>query len=304
MIENEKIKKITINEDKIKNYFFKRETEEYLKIKNPVSYLEATLSYFNGEFNSGASLPFSSLDDSWRLRLGEVTIWTGYSGHGKSMLLNYIILHLLKKYKCLISSFEMTPKSTLARFIRQSLGAENPTDSFIEEFLTKADGKLWLYDQLGSTNPNKVLSVIYYGAEQLKIEHFVVDSLMKCSINEDDYNGQKKFVDQLCIAARDLNIHIHLVVHSRKTIDEISHTPSKFDVMGSSNITNLADNVCSVFRNKKKEEQVTFENYNTEEIKKIPDAYLILTKQRHYEWEGKIPLWFEKKSLRYFEKPL
>jgi twinkle protein len=127
-----------------------------------------------------------------------------------------------------------------------------PTDSYIEEFLNRADNKLWIYDQLGSTNANKVLSVIYYGAEQLGIQHFVVDSLMKCSINEDDYNGQKKFVDQLCIAARDLNVHIHLIAHSRKTIDETTHTPSKFDVAGSATITNLADNCVSVYRNKKK----------------------------------------------------
>jgi twinkle protein len=299
MIKENTIKNVIIHEDKIKNYFFKRETEEYLKIKNPINYLSSTIDYFNGEIQNGSCLPFNSIQDLWRLRLGELTVWTGYSGHGKSMVLNYIILHLLKQQKCLIASFEMTPKSTLSRFIRQSLGSDNPTESFIEEFLTKVDGKLWLYDQLGSTNPNKVLSVIYYGAEQLGIKHFVIDSLMKCSINEDDYNSQKKFVDQLCIASRDLNIHIHLVVHSRKTIDEMNHTPSKFDVMGSSNITNLADNVCSIFRNKKKEEQISFENYKNDDIKKTPDAYLILTKQRHYEWEGKIPLWFETKSLRY-----
>jgi twinkle protein len=198
----------------------------------------------------------------------------------------------------------MTPKSTLARFIRQSLGSDMPTDSYIEDFLTKANEKLWLYDQLGSTNANKVLSVVYYGAEQLGVQHFVIDSLMKCSINEDDYNGQKKFLDQICIAARDLNIHIHLVAHSRKTIDEINHSPSKFDVMGSSNITNLADNCCTIFRNKKKEEDIAFGNLKDQDMNVVPDAYMNLTKQRHYEWEGRIPLWFDPKSLRYRDSPL
>ena len=300
----ETVNKLVINEDQVKNYFFRRESDEYLKIKSPSTYLEHTIRYFNGEIQSGATLPFNKTFDLWRLRLGEFTIWSGYSGHGKSMLLNYIILHLLKDYKCLIASFEMTPKATLARFIRQSLGSDMPTDSYIEEFLNRADNKLWIYDQLGSTNANKVLSVIYYGAEQLGIQHFVVDSLMKCSINEDDYNGQKKFCDQLAIAARDLNIHIHLVAHSRKTMDELNQAPSKFDVMGSSNITNLADNVCSVFRNKKKEEDIAFNNLSEDEIKITPDAYMNLTKQRHFEWEGRIPLWFEPKSLRYKDTPI
>ena len=301
---DKKVQELIINEDKIKNYFFTRESEEYLKIKSPITYLESTINYFNGEMQSGATLPFAKTHELWRLRPGEVTIWSGYSGHGKSMLLNYVTLHLLKNYKCLVASFEMTPKSTLARFIRQSLGSDAPTDSYIEDFLTKANEKLWLYDQLGSTNANKVLSVVYYGAEQLGVQHFVIDSLMKCSINEDDYNGQKKFLDQICIAARDLNIHIHLVAHSRKTIDEINHSPSKFDVMGSSNITNLADNCCTIFRNKKKEEDIAFGNLKDQDINVVPDAYMNLTKQRHYEWEGRIPLWFDPKSLRYRDSPL
>jgi twinkle protein len=220
------------------------------------------------------------------------------------MLLSYITLKLFENYKTMICSFEMSCKSTLARYIRQSVGTNEPTESAITNFCNTNAGKLFLYDQLGSTNPTAVLSVIYYGAEQMGIQHFVVDSLMKCSINEDDYNGQKKFVDQLCIAARDLNIHIHLVAHSRKTIDETSHTPGKFDVAGSATITNLADNCVSVYRNKRKEKDILEGKIEEGQIKLIPDAYMSINKQRHFEWEGSIPLWFEPKSLRYRDKPI
>ena len=43
MIKENTIKNVIIHEDKIKNYFFKRETEEYLKIKNPINYLSSTI---------------------------------------------------------------------------------------------------------------------------------------------------------------------------------------------------------------------------------------------------------------------
>jgi len=299
----EKVQSLVVNEDKIKNYFFVRDSDEYRKIKSPDLFIDDTIKYFTGEIQSGAYLPFDKAEN-FRLRLGETTIWSGYSGHGKSMLLSYITLKLIENYKTMICSFEMSCRSTLARYIRQSVGTNEPTDSAITEFCNSVVGQLFLYDQLGSTNPIAVLSVIYYGAEQLGIQHFVVDSLMKCSINEDDYNGQKKFVDQLCIAARDLNIHIHLICHSRKTIDETTHTPSKFDVAGSATITNLADNCVSIYRNKKKEKDILDGKLSEVDAKLVPDGFMAVNKQRHFEWEGSIPLWFQPKSLRYRDKPI
>ena len=57
-------------------------------------------------------------------------------------------------------------------------------------------------------------------------------------------------------------------------------------------------------RDKKKEEDIAFNNLSEDEIKITPDAYMNLTKQRHFEWEGRVPLWFEPKSLRYKDTPI
>ena len=80
--------------------------------------------------------------------------------------------------------------------------------------------------------------------KELKIQHVVIDSLMKCGIMDDDYNGQKQFVDCLCWAAKTYGGHIHLIHHIRKTRSE-EEIPDKFDVMGASALTNLVDNVFS-----------------------------------------------------------
>jgi twinkle protein len=45
---------------------------------------------------------------------------------------------------------------------------------------------------------------------------------------------------------------VHLVMHSRKKEDEFA-PPGKFDAKGTGTITDLADNVMTVWRNKKKE---------------------------------------------------
>jgi hypothetical protein len=39
---------------------------------------------------------------------------------------------------------------------------------------------------------------------------------MKCVAGEDDYNGQKTFVDELTAIARDYGMHIHLVHHIKQ----------------------------------------------------------------------------------------
>ena len=39
----EKVKELMINEDKIKNYFFVRDSEEYRKIKSPDLFIDDTI---------------------------------------------------------------------------------------------------------------------------------------------------------------------------------------------------------------------------------------------------------------------
>ena len=138
----EKLQSLVVNEDKIKNYFFVRDSDEYRKIKSPDLFIDDTIKYFTGEIQSGAYLPFDKAEN-FRLRLGETSIWSGYSGHGKSMLLSYITLKLIENYKTMICSFEMSCRSTLARYIRQSVGTSEPTNEAITDFCNSVVGKLF-----------------------------------------------------------------------------------------------------------------------------------------------------------------
>ena len=66
--------------------------------------------------------------------MGEISVVTGYSGHGKSAWLNQCILGLLKKEKTMIASFEMLPKATLGRMCQQT-GEALPSLTYIKDFL-------------------------------------------------------------------------------------------------------------------------------------------------------------------------
>jgi len=113
---------------------------------------------------------------------------------------------------------------------------------------------------------------------------------------EDDYNGQKYLVDELCAIAKDHDIHIHLVHHIKKLASE-EQTPGKFDAKGSGAITDQVDNMLIHWRNKSKEiaRQTEPAKYNAAD----PDALLICTKQRNGEWEGRIQLWFDERTNQF-----
>lgn len=290
---------ILVTDKEIEGYMKSRDTGEHLKIKRPSEYLDDVEKYFSEDLTGGLELPFKKTVDDFKIRMGEVTLVTGYSGHGKSAFLNQCMLGLMKQEKTMIASFEMLPKATLGRMTQQT-GEAMPNYEYIKDFLSKLEHNLYLYDPEGETTSEKVLEVIYYCAEKLGVKLIVVDSLMKCSIAEDDLNKQKAFANKLAVAARDLNVHIFIVAHSRKTANEHDNA-SKFDVAGSANLTNLVDNVISVHRNKKREEEVLNGSLDTEIMNQPPSAVYLL-KQRHGRGiETKWGFGFKPETFQYTE---
>lgn len=270
--------------------------DEGAHIKSASDYRQEVIDRFYGDDQViGSRLPWGKAEHLIQFRPGEVTLWLGINGHGKSLLLGQLLTGFMAQGdKAVICSFEMKPAATLQRMVRQASHGPEPTIDFINKFHDWTDDKLWLYDQQGTVKAERVLSVCRYFADKLKGQHVVIDSLMKCGIGEDDYNRQKWFIDELTSLSRDKGIHIHLVHHSRKQGDE-SQAPGKMDAKGSGAITDQVDNCISVWRNKKKENDVAAGKGD----EAMFDAMMIVDKQRHGEWEGKILLWFDKASTQY-----
>jgi twinkle protein len=162
-------------------------------------------------------------------------------------------------------------------------------------------GHLWLFDVRGTAKAKRILEVFEYARKRYGITQFVIDSLAKCGFAEDDYNGQKNFVDQITDFVRDHNCHIHLVAHGRKTENE-APAPGTLDVKGTGAITDMVDNVLSVWRNKPKEAELQKSDKAPASVHEKPDAMIEVCKQRNGEWEGKILLWFDRPSQQYLEK--
>jgi len=140
-----------------------------------------------------------------------------------------------------------------------------------------------------------------YARKRYGVTHFVIDSLAKCGIAEDDYKGQKDFVDNLCDFAMENNIHIHLVVHIRKGRDELT-MPDKFDIKGTGALTDMASNVFVVWRNKIKERILSNQDHKDyQKALVMPDCILHCVKNRETGEEPTIRLWFDKGTCQFLE---
>ncbi len=257
----------------------------------------------HGEQITGAKLPWAKTHDLLRFRAGEVTLWQGINGHGKSELLGQACIGFAcQDERVCIASFEMKPQATLKRMLRQTAMNSHPSVQAVDRLINWSRDRLWLYDQQGTVKPAMLYAVARYCADRLKVRHLVIDSLMKCVRGEDDYNGQKDFVDMLCTLARDLGMHIHLVHHAKKGEDE-DKVPGKFSAKGSGAIVDQVDQMLTVWRNKRKERTAEAELRVAGEVSadtlELPDAMLICDKNRHGEWEGRINLWRHADSLQF-----
>jgi len=300
----EVIDKLTVSQSTVQEFYNEGYGHAEFKVKSSDTFTSDLVRYFGEEIHSGKSLGWIKTEDKFRVRMGEISCLTGVSGHGKSLWISQVVLAMMKQNtKCLIASMEMKPVLTLSRMLINTLGSSEPTDEYIKTWTDRAKDKLFIYDQLGTTTSTDMFATLYYGKHVLGCEVFVIDSLMKMSdISEESLEKQKLFVDKLAVISRDLNIHIFLVAHTRKMKDE-SEIPDATNIMGSSHIRNLVDNIIMVWRNRAREKLVEEGKTSEEELKIIPHAKVFVQKQRNAQWEGSFNFWFDVKGLKYKESP-
>lgn len=305
--------------DTIDFKLYLKETDAETKVKQASDYIYFIKDKLRNKRTEHLTyLPWQKTRDNFAFRKGEVTLWSGQNGHGKSLMTGEIALSLIGQgEKVCIASFEMKPETTLQRMARQWIGTNPNLPEFQQESGVKAledlydqfsdwtKDTLWMYDQRGTAISEDVIGMCRYCAKELGITHIFVDNLAKCVKGEDDYNGQKAFVDELTSVARDYAIHIHLVHHLKKPANE-NAIPDKHDNKGSGSITDQVDNVMLVWRNKVKEDDMKA-NGAFGGKKDDPDHYLLCRKQRNYEGSGEgeptIKLWFLRDAQQYVESP-
>ncbi|HXP65975.1 MAG TPA: bifunctional DNA primase/helicase, partial [Steroidobacteraceae bacterium] len=272
---------------------------ERTDLRTPMSYVDDVVAMFSGpdQAHTGALLPWPSMEERVRLRPAELSVWTGINGHGKSDMLGHVMVDLIKQgERVCVFSGETMPRKLLRRLTQQACASAVPSEGYIRAAHSWMDGALWIFDRTGNAEQSTLLEAFRYAAKRYRVTHFFVDSLLKCGLAEDDYTGQKRFIEQLCDFKNEFTVHVHLVAHARKGQDE-SRAPGKMDIRGGGALTDLPDNVFSVWRNKAKEAKGEPKGEGDR------DAEFQCLKQRATGDEPLLRLWFDGACLQFKQSP-
>lgn len=188
------------------------------------------------------------------LNKGEMTVWSGGNGSGKSTAISQIALEAVNAgFRALLFSGEMTAERlknwlhlqaagrahALAtehpRVFRVARAAADKIDAWLAD-------RLWLYNNEHGHGAAAVADALARQAEAALADLVVVDNLMALELEGGErqlFEAQSRFTKRLSALAKDANAHVVFVCHPRKAAGFLR----KDDISGSSDITNIADNV-------------------------------------------------------------
>lgn len=275
-------------------------------LRLPSDFSDKVISLFwprDGE-HVGYRTPYGKLGAKLLFRPGEVSIWTGDSGAGKTQILNDCVVDWIQQgARTCLSSLEMHPAFTLKRLAKQIVGVDRPTAEAISAALRWADAGLLIYELTGKQKLEELLTVFDYGRSRYGCDVFVIDSLMRLGVAGDDYNTQEAVIFRIVDWTMASSVHVHLVAHAKKG-ERDRGVPGIEDIKGAMELGANAFNIISVWRDRKFEENVaslasTDPSGAAELFNSRPGVMMNVAKQRNGDFEGKVGLWFDQKTYRY-----
>lgn len=277
------------------------------EIKKPDAFKKDVVDHYTTDPSmQGWDTPWTP-DLPWRIRPGEFTILSGFSGSGKTQALNQLMLHLIQQgVSVMDASLEIRPGLTLYYMTRCAMGKKMATKEEAEACVDWINESMYFLDCVGVVNVKRLMDAMTYARKRHGIQVFVIDSLFKCGLSSEDYGSQREFADHMTTFCNNTGASVILVAHSRKTQNgnEFS-VPSKADVAGSSDLTNAAFNVIIWWRNKLKKRKLdeARQHNDGEQLAEWidkPDGKAVIDKQRFGEGEeSETHVWFDKDSCQF-----
>jgi twinkle protein len=238
----------------------------------------------SSQAEDGVQTEFPYLNELLRgFRPGELTEWSGRNGSGKSTLLLQLADHfcLSGQARVFVASFEMVPSFYLAWMVNQALVEEAHDPHLLDRLFYEWSFRLYILNHVGKILPDDLLPIMTYAARRYGCSQFFIDSLMMIALpSSERLEAEARFVGQLKDFALKEGAHVHLALHPRKG-EKDSDVPDKADIKGSTEITDLADNVLIIHRPAE---------LGAEGI--VPPTSLRLLKNRKYGAEGHLSLEF------------
>lgn len=239
---------------------------------------------------------------------GELSVWTGKRGSGKSTFLGQTLLEAIDRGHHVCAYSGELAEGQFKRWLTQQAAGPRHIVPVFDSYTGKTldtipadiqkqidhwwDGKFYLYDNSAGGDEDSILELFEFAVRRYGCSVFMVDNLMSARFSTmrdtDFYRAQSNFTGRLVAFAKKHRVHVHLVAHPRKTDD--SRRLTNDDVGGSGDITNRADNVFSITR--LSEEQVEAEGFQT---------HLQVLKNRAFGETASLRLNYDSKSRRFYK---
>jgi len=245
----------------------------------------------------GLPLPFKF---PFGIRHGETTIVSGDDGSGKSTLLGHVCVELaMRGQRICVASLEMPPEVTLFNLTRQLYGGhiETARDAQGHWHLTPrgqtaaTHALAWLqrhfliYDFQGIATWHELLDCFRYVADKDRARIFVLDSVMRIGIADDDYGAQGLASAQFAQWSQQARSHLFLVIHQNK-----GDHKGKAKIRGSGLWRANAHNITEVIRNEDKKAKLD-EAEQKHKLGEITDEQLAERRAKsEREWDTKFCL--------------
>jgi len=235
--------------------------------------------YING-LDKGVNLEIPNFN--LNIVKGYLTVITGIPSHGKSDFLDYMCLKLRIKHDwkgCFYSPENRPTQLHFSKMVRKISGKHwdginRISIDEVNEIKAYLDKYVWFLKPERNFDLTSILNQIAQTKQRYGLEYFVIDAWNKIEHADDKTSYIGKCLDEIVTFCETHNVHCFLVAHPTKIKKNINtgkyEVPTLYDIAGSANFYNKADNGICVYRDFEEEksyvhiQKIKFDHWGTE----------------------------------------
>jgi len=235
-------------------------------IVEPKDLIDEVFQLHEEGWKGGLSTGWNSVDEHYTVKPGELTIFTGIPGHGKSEFLDAMTVNLgnLHGWVIGVCAPENWPlQDHMAKLLEKFNGkpfGQGPRERMDKEDLV--DRIQWLQEHFVFFSPpetektiEKVLDLARQAVTRYGINGLVIDPWNELDHSRPIHLSETEYISG-CLTkvrrfARSHEVHVWLVAHPmklRKDDKGIYPVPTPYDISGSAHWRNKADNCLTIYR--------------------------------------------------------
>ena len=252
---------------------------------------------FENGFQKGTTVGVEEIDKILSFKTGMLNIVTGIPSHGKTFLLNYLLvrLNLIHDWKIAFFSPEFYPVSDHIAQVMETFGgarfnSHNYTRDAYDQMKSYLSRNFFWIDP-DDTDVNSVMDRARYLIRKKGIKALVIDPFNSLTDKEKKWQKQdeyiSEFLQKLRWFARKYNIAVFLVMHPTKQVKQengLYPVCDLYSCKGASEIFDKADIGLTVWRN---------------ELDEYAELHVTKIKFRHLGEKGHTAFKFNKNNGRY-----